>query len=320
MKPPLGLLLAAFGCIYLLWGATFLAIRFAIETIPPFLMAGVRFLSAGAILYGWCRGAGVPCPERRHWKDAALLGALLFLGGNGGISWSEQYVPSGLAALIIATIPIWMAVLGWLWRIGPPPGAGTWAGLALGFAGIALLVGPSGTSGGEAVSLPGAAVLILASALWAGGSLISRTARLPSHPLMATSMQLLCGGAFLVALGLGAGEGRLLDPTSVSLRSWLALAFLVLFGSVVTFSAYIWLLRVSTPARVSTYAYVNPVVALYLGWGWAGEPVTARTLLATLVILAGVAVITTRGPGADRAVDLPGGAAPRDAVIPREER
>lgn len=284
---------AAFALIYLIWGSTYLAIRIAIETFPPFLMAGIRFLIAGAILYPWSRLRGASPPVRAHWLAAAVVGGLLLLGGNGGVVWAEQRVPSGLTALLIGTVPLWMALLDWLRPGGAKPNNGVLTGLVFGFAGIAMLAGPIELAGGDHVDLTGAAVLILASLSWAAGSLYSRRAQLPASPLLATAMEMLAGGALLLTASWLVGEWTGFESSALSLRSWLALGYLIVFGALAGFTAYIWLLRVSTPAHVSTYAYVNPAVAIFLGWAFAGEPLTARTLLAAAVIVAAVVIITT---------------------------
>ncbi len=284
---------AAFAAIYLIWGSTYLAIRFAIETLPPFLMAGTRFLIAGAALYLWARGHGVPRPVGVHWKATAIVGGLLLLGGNGGVVWAEQRVASSLAALLVATVPLWMVLLDWIWHHNRRPNSGTAAGLALGFAGIVLLIGPGELAGGNGVDGVGASVLILSTLCWATGSIYSRRASLPPSPLLATAMEMLAGGTLLLIVGSASGEWMKVKLDAVSLRSALAFGYLIVFGSLVGFSAYVWLLRVSTPARVSTYAYVNPVVAVSLGWALAGEPITLRTLLAAAIIVTAVVAITT---------------------------
>jgi drug/metabolite transporter (DMT)-like permease len=286
-------LMAAFSCIYFIWGSTFLVIRFAIETIPPFFMAGARFLSAGAILYVWARVTGAPPPVRRDWPAAALIGGLLFLVGNGCVTWSEQHVPSGLVALIIATIPISIALLDWLWHGGRRPSRGMVAGLALGMAGIALLVEPGKVRGTGHVDLGSALLLLASSACWAAGSLYARSAPLHASARMAVAMEVICGGALLIAAGFATGEGSRWIPGDVTIRSVLSVAYLSVLGTVVSFTAYIWLLKVTPAARVATYAYVNPVVALALGRAFGGEPLTARTLTAGLVIVAAVVTITT---------------------------
>lgn len=308
-RPPAILLLLAFGCVYFIWGGTFLAMRFAIETIPPFIMAGCRFLSAGAVLYAALRLSGTAPPARPQWPPAIVTGAMLLLGGNGLVVWSEQHVSSGLTAVLIATIPMWMVLIDGLLFGGRRPGPGTVLGLLLGFAGITLLVDPSDLSG-SGVRPVNAAILMLAAISWSSGSLGSRSPRLPSSPMMATAMQLLAGGALLVVASLIAGEWRTFDPAAVSRRSFLSLAFLSLFGSIIAYTAYVWLLRVSTPARVSTYAYVNPVVALFAGWAFADEPVTPRTLLAAGVILASVVIVTTRPRGDEKARETGSGIGP----------
>lgn len=299
-KPPRWRVVTAFAAVYLIWGSTYLAIRLAIETIPPFLMAGIRFLIAGAILYAWARWRGTPPPLRTHWLAATIVGGLLLVGGNGGVVWAEQRVPSGLTALLIATVPLWMAFLNWLRPGGVKPSNGVIAGLLLGFIGITLLVGPGELAGGHHVDSLGAAVLIMASLSWAAGSLYSRRAQLPASPLLTTGMEMLAGGALLLIAGSLADEWARFELSALSVRSSLALTYLIVFGALVGFTAYIWLLRVSTPAQASTYAYVNPVVAIFLGWALAGEPLTARTLLAAAIIVAAVVVITTQRVPSDK--------------------
>ena len=290
-------IVGAFAAVYVIWGSTYLAIRIALETMPPFLMAGARFLVAGAVLYAWCRrGLGLAPPSRGEWRAALVIGALLLLGGNGGVVWAEQWVPSGMAALLVATVPLFMVLLEWLWNGGDAPGLRTWAGLLLGFGGVMLLVQQSGGLAPDVGLLP-AFVILLAAVSWATGSIYSRrSGGSASAPRLATAMQMLTGGALLSAVGLATGEPSRVILSQVSLRSWLALGYLVVFGSIVAFSAYVWLLRVSTPARVSTYAYVNPAVALFLGWALAGEPMTGRILLGSGVVLASVIMVTTQRP------------------------
>jgi drug/metabolite transporter (DMT)-like permease len=289
----------AFAAIYLIWGSTYLAIRFAIDTLPPFLMAGVRFVIAGALLYGWARWRGATRPSRGHWLAAVIVGGLMLLGGNGGVVWAEQRVPSGLTSVLIATVPLWVAVLDWL-RRGTRPSGRMAAGLALGLAGIVLLVGPAELAGTSRMDLVGAGVLILAALLWAAGSLYSRRASLPASPLLATAMEMLAGGLLLLLAGLVTGQAADLDLDRVSLQSVLALCYLIIFGSLVAFTAYTWLLRVTSPARAATYAYVNPVVAVLLGWALGGEPLTVRTLLAAAIIIGAVVVITSYQPRPER--------------------
>ncbi len=291
---PRGRVLLAFAAIYIIWGSTYLAILYAIQTIPPFLMAGVRFVVAGGILYVWAWLRGAPRPEPAHWLSAAVIGGLLLLGGNGSVVWAQQRVASGLAALLVATVPMWMVLLDWLRPGGVRPGPRTAVGIVIGLLGLAVLVGPDQLMGSGRVDGQGALVLVLGSMCWAAGSLYARTAKLPASPMQSIALEMLAGGALLLLAGVLAGEPARLDLGAVSLRSVLGLGYLIVFGSLIGFSAYIWLLSVSTPAKVSTYAYVNPVVAVLLGWAVAGEPLTPRMLAAAAIIIAAVAVITTR--------------------------
>lgn len=289
-------LLSAFAAVYFFWGSTYLAIRYAVETLPPFLMAGVRFLIAGAILYAWTRMRGVPAPEARQWLPASVVGLCLLLGGNGGVVWAQQHgLPSGITALIVGITPFWMVLLGWAGFGGVRPQLRTVLGLVIGFCGLAVLLGPERLAGGgQIVPLLPALAVLFASFSWSVGSLYSRSARLPASPLLATAMQMLTGSAALVLAGLIAGEPARLQLHSVSGTSLLAFVWLVVFGSLVGFTSYIYLLRHTTAAKASTYAYVNPVIAVLLGWAIAGEPLTARIALAAAVIISSVALITTR--------------------------
>ena len=291
----------AFAAVYVLWGSTYLAIRFGVETIPPFLLAGLRHLTAGVLLFAWLRVRGTPKPERRHWRSAAVIGGLMLLGGNGLLTWAERRVPSGLAALIVASVPIWMTVLDGLQHRERPHGIVV-LGLALGLAGLVFLVAPGRFAGGSHVDPLGAAALLTAALLWAIGSLYSRRAKLPSSTLLATAMEMIAGGLILLVVAALAREWQGFSLAAVSARSLWALAYLIVAGSLLGFSAYIFLLRATTPARVSTYAYVNPVVAVFLGWALAGEPVTLRTILAAAIIVASVALIIRHGARRGRRV------------------
>jgi drug/metabolite transporter (DMT)-like permease len=293
--------LAAFAAVYLIWGSTYLAIQFAIQTLPPLMMGGVRFLLAGVLLYTVMRLRGEAAPTRREWRNAAMVGVLLLLGGNGGVVLAERTVPSGVVALLVAMVPLWMVLLEWARPGGIRPTARVITGLLVGFGGMVLLVGP-GRVGGEPVDLWGAGLVMAGSLAWAAGSIYSRSADLPRNAFLATGAEMLCGGAALVLVGLLRGELGAWNPATVTTESVLGFVYLVTFGSLVGFTAYIWLLGVTTAARVSTYAYVNPVVAVMLGWWLADEPLTARVLLAAAVIIAAVAVITTgRRPAAQPA-------------------
>ena len=283
----------AFLSIYTIWGSTYLAIRFAIETLPPFLMAAIRFLIAGAILYFWMRLRGVPRPTRANWKAATIVGGLLLLGGNGGVTKAEQVIPSSLAAVLITTVPIWMALLELLRKDRIVPTLQVVLGLVLGFAGVVLLVGPGNVAGSSGLNPLWAGVLILASLSWATGSVYSRKASLPKTPLLGSGMEMLVGGALLLVASLVSQEWIGFQPSNVSLLSLVSFLYLIVFGSLIGFSSYVWLLTKTTTARVSTYAYVNPVVAVLLGYFLAGEQLTVRTLLASSVIVIAVVVITT---------------------------
>ena len=287
--------------VYILWGSTYLAIRYAVETIPPFLMAGTRFLAAGLIMHVWRRAAGDPAPTRNEWQSTAIIGLLLLLGGNGMLSWAEQNVPSGVSALLIGSVPLWMAAIEAVRPGGARPNWLGILGLVVGFGGIALLIGPDLAGGSKAALHPlGIAVLLFASLSWSLGSIYSRHAELPRSALLSTSMEMLVGGAALIMLGSATGEWRLLALPAVALRSWLGLVYLVVFGSMVAYTAYTWLLRNAPLPLVSTYAYVNPLIAILLGSLLAGELLTARILAAAFVIIGSVVVINLsrriRGP------------------------
>ena len=309
-------LLLAFAAVYVVWGSTYLAILFAIETLPPFLMAGVRFVIAGGLLYTWVWATGgVARPTREQWLATAIVGVLLLLCGNGLVVWSETRVASGVTALLVGTVPCWMVLLDWLRRGGTRPSAQVVVGLTLGLGGLVWLIGPDALMGGGRPDLLGAAAVVLASFSWAAGSIYSRQAKMPSSPFLSTAMQMLAGGVALLTLGLLLGEPWRFDPAAFSLRSMAALAYLIVFGSIVAFTAYVWLLRVSTPARVSTYAYVNPVVAVLLGWVLANEALTMRMAIAASIIVSGVALITMAPkPAAARAAPAEACAAPADAA------
>lgn len=284
-------LVAAFAALYIVWGSTYLAIRVAIETMPPFAMAGTRFLAAGLMLYLWARRSGVPHPSARQWRSAAIIGGLMLLGGNGGVVWAEQRVSSGLTALMVGAGPLWMILLDWLRPGGRRPLLGEWIGLLVGFAGVALLAAPTHLGGG-AMDLAGSLVLIFATVTWSLGSIYSRHAETPRSPLMAIAANMLAGGVGLTLAALLHGEVASLQPAAFSLRSLLAWGYLVIFGSVVGFSSYIWLLRHTTLAKASTYAYVNPVIAVFMGWLILDEPITIRTGVSAVLVIFSVVVIS----------------------------
>ncbi len=284
-------LVAAFLAVYLIWGSTYLAIRFGLESLPPFLMSGSRYLIAGALiyLYAWKTGAGHP--SRAQWIRATIIGVLLFVIGNGGIVLAAQSIPSGLVSLMVATVPIYVVLLDW-WKGGKTPSYFTSAGLVVGVLGMVLLLGPSKIGGATSVDPVGIVWAMLASLAWAVGSLYARHADLPKSQLQAAGMQTVTAGAIMMLISTGIGETSSFNIAEVSAKSWLSLLYLIVFGSIVGFTAYVYMLKAASPTRVSTYAYVNPVVAVFLGWALAGEAVTAQTIMASAVILCAVWLIT----------------------------
>lgn len=289
------LIIAAFGAVYLIWGSTYLAIKYALETLPPFLMTGGRFLVAGAALVIWAWRFGAERPTKAQWLSAAIIGALLFLGGTGGVVWAEQYIASGLAALLVATEPLWIVLLNWAGPGGTRPTVKTIIGLLIGFLGIWLLTGSAGLlgDGADRASVLGAVVVTAAAFSWALGSLYSQRVELPASSLLASGMQMFLGGALLTLVGTGAGEWARFDVSRVSAVSAGAFFYLIIFGSIIAFTAYGWLLRKVSPALAATYAYVNPIVAVLLGWALASEPLSLRILLAAGVIVGSLVLITS---------------------------
>jgi drug/metabolite transporter (DMT)-like permease len=299
-KPSRFLLLAAFAAVYLLWGSTYLAIKYAIATMPPLLMAGSRFLLAGSILTLVGRAsAEYQKPTLAQWRTSVVVGGLLLLGGNGMVVLAERTLPSSLAALLIASEPFWIVILGWLWLHGERPGWKVVLGLVLGFMGVYLLVGEQLTAGASHAQLAGVGLVLLAAFSWAAGSIYGLRSPIPKSPVLASGMQMLAGGALLLLLGTATGEWRGLHPGSFGLAAWLGWGYLVVFGSLVAFTAYSWLLQHAPPARVATYAYVNPVVAVLLGWAMLGEKLTAQMLVGAAVIVGSVVLITSPPKKAD---------------------
>ncbi len=285
-------LLAAFAAVYIIWGSTYLAIRFTVETIPPFLMAGVRFVVAGGLLYGFMRWRGAGKPTRAEWGAAGVVGAFLLLGGNGAVVWAALRVPSGLIALIVATEPLWVVLVDWARPGGAAPRAGEALGLGLGFAGVAVLLVPADLIGGAfEIDLFGAALVVFAALSWAIGSVYSRHAATHESKLLATGMKMVTGGALLLIAGTVSGEWTRVVWSAISLKSLLALIYLIVFGALIAFTAYVWLLGHTTLARASTYAYVNPIIAVLLGWLLAAEPMTPRIVVASTVIVASVIIV-----------------------------
>jgi drug/metabolite transporter (DMT)-like permease len=294
-RPSKFAILSAFAALYIIWGSTYLGIRFAIDTIPPLLMAGTRFLLAGVILYAFARWQGAPKESLANWRTALIIGGCLLLGGNGGVTLAEQYISSGLASVIVATVPIYIALLAWWSGVAPKPTPIVWLGLAGGFAGVAILIGPvlpfSNTSEGHAGI--GMLILLFSSFIWSAGSVYSRKTKSASPPLLLAGQQMICGGALLTLGGFLTGEHHRFDASHITWLSIGAFAYLVLIGALVGYTAYIFLLRHCEPAKVATYAYVNPIAAVILGALFARETLTARAVLAAALIIGSVALVIT---------------------------
>ena len=292
MKTKIWLALIA---LYIVWGSTYLAIRFTIETIPPFMSAALRFLVSGAILFIWRRMAGDPMPTKPQWISTAIVGLALLLGGNGLVSWAEQRVPSGIAALLVSTIPLWLVIFEAMRPGGIKP---TWraiVGLLIGFGGVFLLIGPAEFSGKATTQFDtlGTIVLLFAAFIWAFGSIYTKHADMPKSSLMGTGAEMLTGAVALFIVSAGSGEFNGFHFADVSMRSWLGLAFLIFIGSLVGFVSYGWLLQNAPISLVSTYPYVNPVVAVLLGSWFASESLTPRILLAAVIIIGSVVFINS---------------------------
>jgi drug/metabolite transporter (DMT)-like permease len=284
----------AFGflALCLLWGGTYLGIRVAIETLPPFVMAGVRWLLAGSIMYGWARLRGAPRPTLAEWRTAALIGLLLFLGGQGSIVWAESRIPSGLTAVLGATMPIWVLVVGWIRPGGRAPGLRLAAGSLVGLGGVVLLAAPW-QSGAGSLDAAGVLMASLSPLSVALGSTYLHEARLPRSPVAGIATQMICGGVLLCLMAGATGEWSHVSVERISLASGVAFFYLTVFGSLVGYSLYAWLLRVRPPSFVSNYGYINPVIALALGWALAEERLSLRTSLASVAILGAVVLVTT---------------------------
>jgi len=303
---PTSRVLASFAAIYLVWGSTFLAIRWAVETIPPFPMMAIRCLAGGGILLAWSllREPAGRRPSARQWGGASVVGLFLFVGCHGLLAREEQYVPSGVSALCLATIPLFVPLLAWLLTNSGRPTTRTMVALVAAFGGVALLVGAQGAAKGG-LSASDAGLLLISAFCWAAGTIATRVVPMPETPVAAAAAPLLAGAVALVLLSFATGQASDVQLSQISGRSLFGLAYLVLAGTVVTFSAYIWLLGHVEPTRVATYAFVNPVVAVLLGWAIGGEQLTAATLLAAAVIVAAVAVAVTDRSGARRAAPVP---------------
>jgi drug/metabolite transporter (DMT)-like permease len=288
-------MLIAFAALYVVWGSTYLGIRFAIESIPPFLMAGSRFLIAGVIMFAIAWSQGAYKATWANWRVSLIVGACLLLAGNGGVTIAEQYIDSGLAALIVAIVPIYIVILGWMTGTAPKPAPIIWLGLIGGFAGVGVLLGPalrfSSTDGRHPAI--GMSILLVSSFIWSAGSLYSRSAKHAPSPFLTAAQQMLCGGLLLLIAGFLTGELRSFHPRSITMLSVVSFVYLIVIGAVVGYTAYIWLLRHCEPAKVATYAYVNPIVAVLLGAGFAGEKLSIRVLIAAALIIGSVAIVIT---------------------------
>lgn len=282
----------AFSAIYLIWGSTYLGIRVAVETMPPFLMAGMRFAVAGALIIAFLRARGAPWPKASQWKDQVIIGVFLLLGGNAVVTWAEQKTPSGLTSLLLGASPLFLIILDWIRPRGIRPTVILVIGAAVGMAGIALLLGPNSIPAGYRPPAVYIVAIFLSSISWWIGSLYSKHISTGTALLMGSAMQMLSGSVCMLLIGLILGEGRGFHTSNVSLRSWAAFAYLIVMGSLIAYPVYVWLLEHCSPAKVSTYAYVNPVVAVFLGWAILGEPLNARIILASVVIIGAVAIIT----------------------------
>ncbi|MCI0708209.1 MAG: EamA family transporter [Ignavibacteriae bacterium] len=286
-------LLAAFFAIYFVWGTTYLAIKYAIETIPPFMMMGMRALTAGTALYAWGRLRGGANPTKKELPSLMLIGFLFFLVGHGVLAWAQKTVPSGVAALLIASEPVLLALFEPLVTKEGRMGKRTALGMLFGLAGIAVLVVPQGFDV-ENDSLLGSIAILIGTCSWASGAVYARVAQLPRSPLITSGLQLFSGGVFLVITSYLLGEWTTFSFSQVALRSWLGLAYLILFGSIITFSAYTWLLTVTTATRISTHTFVNPIVAMIVGWTFANEALTSEMLIATMLIIISVYLVLYR--------------------------
>ena len=291
VSAPRGKVIAAFIAVYLIWGSTYLGIRFAIESIPPFLLSSARFTLAGLILITIAKVRGAPNVTAPQFRTAAIVGSLLMLA-NSLVGVAEERIPSGIAALLVAMTPLFMVLLEWLRPRGRRPSLLVMVGLLIGLGGVGALVGPGSLGGGTGIDLIGAGTIVVGCLAWSGGSIYSRHAPRPESALMMTSIQMLVGGVFVGLISIVRGELFTFQLADVTVRSVLAWAYLVVFGSLIAFTAYVYVLRVSTPARVATYAYVKPVVAVILGWLLADESISVRMLVSAAIIVAGVALIT----------------------------
>lgn len=283
--------LLAFFAVYFIWGSTYLAIKYAVETIPPFIMMGTRSLVAGTVLFFWSRARGEARIHKEHWPSLFIIGALFFLVGHGALAWAQQRVASGMAALLVASEPLWIALIESSairdFRIG----AHGVIGLVLGFAGMVVLIAPSHAFGSEPVNIMGTAAILLGTISWSSGAVYLRVAKLPKSSILSAGLELIIGGALLYLAAFASGEFASMANHAVSGRSLLALAYLIVFGSIIAFTAYVWLLGQTSATRVSTHTYVNPIIAVILGWAMAQEALAANTIIAAVIIMVSVYLV-----------------------------
>ncbi len=291
-QPSRPALILAFAAIYIIWGSTYLGIRVAVETMPPFLMAGARFLIAGVLLFAFLKIRGAKWPTLQQWRANAIIGTFLLLGGNGLVVWAEQVIPSGITALIIGVSPLFMVLTEWAWPGGKRPTTVMITALLIGFVGVAWLAAPWENAAHGGFNPFGVVTILFACLFWCIGSIYSRHAKHGADPFMSSALQMLGGGAALTLVALPHGDFAALNLAAISPRSWYAFIYLIGSGSLIGFSTFVWLMKHSTPARVATYAYVNPIVAVFLGWLLLHEPINSRTLVASVIIVAAVVIIT----------------------------
>lgn len=306
-KRKLFILIAAFAAVYVFWGSTYLAIKYAIETLPPFLMAGSRFLIAGSILFAWAYSRpDFEKPRLGHWRTSFIVGTLLLLGGNGAVVLAQHYISSSLAALLVATEPFWIVILGWLWLKSDRPNWKVALGLVIGFLGVWLLISGNGaneTAAGSTGKWIGILAVIGGALSWAAGSIYGLRSPVPKSSILTAGMQMISGSVALLLVGTFSGEWSRFEPSGVSTNSLLGLGYLIVFGSLIGFTAYSWLLKNAQPSMVATYAYVNPVIAVLLGWLIAGESMTGQMLIGAGVIVGSVVLITSQKNTQDIAPD-----------------
>lgn len=301
------ILFAAFFAVYVFWGSTYLAIKYAIETLPPFLMAGSRFLFAGSVLFLWARlSRDYETPTWQHWRTSLIVGTLLLLGGNGGVVLAQHFIPSSLAALLVATEPLWIVLLSWLWLKRARPNWKVALGLAVGFAGVWMLISGRATDGAETAGTGqwiGILAVILGAFSWAAGSIYGLRGSAPKSSLLTAGMQMMAGSISLLMVGLIRGEWWTFEPSAVSSSSIFGLIYLIIFGSLIGFTAYSWLLKNARPSMVATYAYVNPVIAVLLGWLIAGESMTGQMLIGAGIVVGSVVLITSQSTAGSEAAE-----------------